>query len=228
MKRFELIQKEISTKIRISDEDIASYYRKQKTKQQKAHIFKYTLSHIFIPFESNIGSKNFKEAQNRNLLSKKKAFHLYNELKKNKSLQNISFERLAFQYSEKNFILNGGPLGSFSLPEINPVFKKIVQQLKVNEFSKPLKTEEGYYILKLDKKTLSSNPEAQREKQRIRNILQNERFHQTLNEWLKEQENNAFIYKNQLASNWKKKFKSQKKKKNSLSPEKKHKNKGKK
>jgi peptidyl-prolyl cis-trans isomerase C len=81
------------------------------------------------------------------------------------------FEDLAKQYSLDGSKEYGGDLGYFTAPEMVPEFSKAAFALKKGEISKPVKTDFGWHIIRLeDRKTGGAQPYDQ-VKSAIRNIL---------------------------------------------------------
>jgi peptidyl-prolyl cis-trans isomerase C len=82
------------------------------------------------------------------LSSKEEAEAVYNRLKKGDD-----FAKLAMDYSiDRQSAANGGDLPAFTADQatqFDPAFGKAVQNLKVGEFSQPVKTAYGYHIIKL-------------------------------------------------------------------------------
>ena len=69
------------------------------------------------------------------------------------------FEDLARKYSKDGSKEFGGDLGYFTYEEMVPAFSKAVFALKVGEVSKPVKTEYGWHIIKLeDRKKIGPRP----------------------------------------------------------------------
>ena len=96
IERRSLVEREINSKIKISDEDVAAYYLKNN-KDASNKIFEYTLSHIFISSNKR-GDK----------AAKQRGSEVYKKLKKGES-----FENLASDFSEDPNYTSGGLLGSF-------------------------------------------------------------------------------------------------------------------
>ena len=72
------------------------------------------------------------------------------------------FEDLARKYSKDGSKEFGGDLGYFTRDEMVPEFSKAVFALKVGEVSKPVKTEYGWHIIKLeDRKKIGPRPLAE-------------------------------------------------------------------
>ncbi len=69
------------------------------------------------------------------------------------------FEELARKYSKDGSKEFGGDLGYFTFEEMVPEFSKAVFALKVGETSRPVKTEYGWHVIKLeDRKKVGPRP----------------------------------------------------------------------
>jgi parvulin-like peptidyl-prolyl isomerase len=65
----------------------------------------------------------------------------------------VDFELLAQQvFSDSVLKNNGGYLGYFSWGDMDPAFEEAIYEMGIGEFSKPVKTEYGYSIIKLEDK----------------------------------------------------------------------------
>jgi len=84
--------------------------------------------------------------------SKEIADSLYSELMKGKS-----FEELAKgAFRDPKLRDTGGELGYISFDEMDPDFEKTAYQMRIGEISKPVKTVEGYSIIKIE--DIKQNP----------------------------------------------------------------------
>ncbi len=89
--------------------------------------------------------------------TKEEAEKVLNELKAGKK-----FEDLARKYSKDGSKEFGGDLGYFTKDEMVPAFSRAVFALKVGEISRPVKTEYGWHIIKLeDRKKIGPRPLAE-------------------------------------------------------------------
>jgi peptidyl-prolyl cis-trans isomerase C len=81
------------------------------------------------------------------------------------------FEDLAKQYSLDGSKDYGGDLGYFTAPEMVAEFSKAAFALKQNEVSKPVKTEFGWHIIRLDDRKMGAAQPFDQVKGAIRNVL---------------------------------------------------------
>ena len=89
--------------------------------------------------------------------TKEEAEKILKELKKG-----AKFEDLARKYSKDGSKEFGGDLGYFTFDEMVPEFSKAAFALKVGEVSKPVKTEYGWHIIKVeDRKKVGPRPLAE-------------------------------------------------------------------
>lgn len=179
LERHTLISKEVSSKIKISNDEIASFYI-QKTKNADSLVFEYKLAHIlFRP--ANGGNKEALERAN-------------SVLKKLK--EKNDFGALASQHSEDPNFSTGGLLGDFKKGEMLPQMENAVKNLKVGQHSTVIKTRAGYHILRVLKKTLVEDPRLQAQKPEIQQMLFAKAFDRGIRSWLKQLRQNAYVHIN--------------------------------
>lgn len=126
----ELLEKEIMSKAKVTDQDVKDYYEKNKadfatTSQIKA-------SHILVKTEGE-------------------ALKVLERLKKGEKFEAIAKKESIDKQSAKN----GGDIGYFSKGQVVPEFEKAAAGMKKGEVSSvPVKTSFGYHIIKVtDRKT---------------------------------------------------------------------------
>ncbi|MCB0361890.1 MAG: peptidylprolyl isomerase [Bdellovibrionales bacterium] len=171
-----VIEKELSSKIKISDDDVSTYYVHQ-IGDSKASIFEYTLSQIL--FLTRNGEEPARE----------KAQLVLSKL----NSRSASFDKLASQFSEDPKFSQGGNLGSFKAGEMLPEIEKAVVNLKPGEVSGIIQTRVGFHIVKLAKKSLVPNPDFEAKKESIRELLFAQAFKQQLRQWLDGKRQDSFI-----------------------------------
>lgn len=176
LERQGLIEREVTSKIRISDEDISSYYMAKKG-PSGSQIFEYTLSHIQL---------NPKNGSDEGALNRARAVE-----EKIKGGQ--SFEKLAEQYSEDPGFTKGGALGTFKAGEMLKEIEAAVRGVGPGETTGIIKTAGGYQIIKVNKRTLISDPKLDEEREEIRKTLYTEAFKRQFRLWLTQRRDEAFI-----------------------------------
>lgn len=112
--------------VTITDKELKEYY--ENNKETLFSPVTYTASHILVEDE-------------------KEADKIYEEIKDGKD-----FAKAAEEYSLDPSAKNGGQLGSFPRGVMVKEFQEGLDSLKVGEISKPVKTEFGYHLIKLDDK----------------------------------------------------------------------------
>lgn len=176
IQRRKIIEKEVQSRIRISDDDITTYYI-SKFGANDVQAFEYTLSHLIF-FRANGGDD---AAKRRALVA----------LKKLKA--GTDFPSVASQYSEDPNFTSGGIMGTFKDGEMRPEVNAVIKNLKVGKHSDLIKTPFGYQVIYLNKKTLTESPKIQQKKQSIHAALMNEAIQTQLKLWLKRKRDLAFI-----------------------------------
>jgi peptidyl-prolyl cis-trans isomerase SurA len=168
LQRQNLIQKEVSSKIKISDEDIYSYYIQNYGNTQSL-TYEYSLSHIIF-LKSNGGAP----------AAKKKADDVAAALAKGTA----SFESIAAQKSEDPDFVQGGVFGKYKLSDLNATLANVVKAMSVADVSSTIDLPDSYRILKVTKKTLVPSPDFIKKRDQIRAIIMTEQFKKQFRAWL--------------------------------------------
>ena len=169
-----VLNKEISSKINVSDQDIANYYNAHKSEFNLIEP-QYHLAQIFVTTAPGPQVHNLKNDKARNPdEARKKIEAIEGRLKAGED-----FAMLAQNYSEDpNTAQSGGDLGFIpesGLEKVNVQIRGMISSLKAGQISPILPAPDGFRILKL----ISKEPSGQRElsdprvQQTIREILRN-------------------------------------------------------
>jgi peptidyl-prolyl cis-trans isomerase SurA len=172
--RQQVIELEVSSKIKISDEDIAAYYTKTKGGTE---VYEYKLAHILF-LNRNGGPEQAKKRAEATL---------------SKVGKSLSFEALAKEYSEDTNFTKGGVLGTFRSGELSPEMEAAARNLSVGDTSGVVSSRVGYHIIKLLDKKLIVDPELEEEKPKLRALLFSEAFKKQFTNWLAQKRDDAFI-----------------------------------
>lgn len=176
LERQALIQKTISSKIKITDDEIQNYYM-NNFKGSSVTSYEYSLAHIlFLPKGGDV-----KAAQKRGeaVLARLK--------------NGESFETLAAQNSEDPNFSNGGFLGNFKSGEFLKELENAVVNLAPGATSNLVATKFGYHIVKLLSKKIVKDPVFESKKKDIQNILYEKAFAQQFKFWIEERKQSSFI-----------------------------------
>lgn len=132
------VQKEIEKKATPSEKQLKEAFEKNNEKLDASHI-------LLVTTDAKTG-KPMNEKQKAEV--KKKADEIYKKAKDGED-----FAKLAKEYSQDpGSKESGGSLGQFPRGAMVPEFEKVAFSLKDGEISKPVETQFGYHIIKLNKR----------------------------------------------------------------------------
>lgn len=170
--RNKLVNREIKSKIVITEDDIKSYYNANREKyvgQKKYHIW-----NIFIRLPDFAD-----ESTKGHALEKMEA--VITQLK-----QGRTFESLAAEDSDSPMDPQGADLGLFQLDELSPQLQKAVGVMKAGDFSPILKTDMGYQIIYVQKIAETDAKSLAKVKSEIQDALYNETVDNKFQAWIEE------------------------------------------
>lgn len=177
IERHSLIERAITSKIKISDEDIAAYYVAQKGAAAGKETFQYKLAHIlFLPKAGDVAGA---EQRAKAVLEKLNA--------------GASFETLASQFSEDPNFTAGGLLGTFKSGESLPEIEAAVAPLNVNNTTAVIRTRVGFHVVKLLEKVLIPSPDFEQNKRKIHAYLSEQAFKKQFAFWLAQKRQDSVI-----------------------------------
>lgn len=171
-----LMDSEIISKLRISDEDALNEYLK-KNPNAGPSIDEFSVSHIFFSPKKGGAEAALKRA----------------EVVLGKLRSGDNFETLAQQHSEDPNFSAGGSLGTFKSGEFLPEIEQAISGLKVNETTPIVKSRMGFHIVKLTGKKLTTDPKFEAAKERIKAFLLEESFKRQLKTWLNNKREESFV-----------------------------------
>ncbi|MCB0341551.1 MAG: peptidylprolyl isomerase [Pseudobdellovibrionaceae bacterium] len=172
LERRSLIEREVSSKIKISDEDVANFYVQNSTNKDTL-TFKYTISHILFKPDSQ-------GAERAEKVSKK-------------IQSGATFESMASQFSEDPNFSQGGLLGTFALNELSSEFQQAIKLLAENDVTSVVKSPMGFHIIKVNKKVLAPDPHFESNKEQLRESLFAQEFDKQFANWLEQKRQESFI-----------------------------------
>ncbi len=170
-----LIEKEMSNKVSVTDEEVAAF-KKEHADDLKIPE-KVRASHILIGFDDNDTDKTKAE-------KKAKAEKIRKEL-----LNGGDFAKLAMENSSCPSKAKGGDLGAFGRGQMVPAFEEAAFSQKVGEIGPVVETKFGYHIIKVtehDKGGTISD-------EKIKNMLETQKQREVANDLISKLRENAKI-----------------------------------
>jgi peptidyl-prolyl cis-trans isomerase SurA len=171
VERRQLVEKEITSKIKISEQDIISHYL-AKNRKSKSQIFEYNIAHILLkPSDKN------------------KASELVEKI-----TSGASFEALVKTNSIDDDTKNSnGVFGTFKSGEMIESIEKAISGLEIGQTSEVVQTPMGLHIFKVLDRKLVEDPEIEKQKQVIYQQLFAKAFKEQLDFWLLQKRKDAII-----------------------------------
>ena len=161
-----LIEKDIASKITISDAEVKKFYEENSDRFKRGETVK--ASHILVGVEPNATAEDKKK-------SKEKAEAILKQLK-----GGSDFAALAKKESSCPSKEQGGDLGAFGKGQMVPEFEKAAFALKPGELSPVVETQFGYHIIKLTEKHPEETVKLEEVKERITEFLKQQKVQQAL------------------------------------------------
>lgn len=171
----QFINRQIRSKIIVSDQDVGKYMDARKEKFSKGEIFRLRVILLKRPQEDADGK-----------ITEERAGLIMQRLDRGED-----FSMLAEEYSADISGKAGGDVGYISENQMAREFSDVLSAMKVGDSSKPFWTDKGMYIIKLDEKISEKNSDEIREA--IRKQLAEERFAEKYRVWIKGLRENARI-----------------------------------
>ena len=153
-----LLNKDIASRISITDQDVKNFYNANKATFNLAEP-RVHMAQILVTPNPDPAVRNLKNDKAQNEEQARRKIEMLNS----RIRQGEDFAMLAQNYSEDpNSAPNGGDLGFFpesALSKAGPELQKILDGMTPGQVTQPIRMQEGYRILKL----LSREPAGQRE-----------------------------------------------------------------
>lgn len=176
LERQNLLEQEVVSKIRISDEDALAEYLRHRP-NAKLSVDEFTVSHIF--FSPKKGGAPAAR-QRADVVLKKLS-------------DGEDFEKLAEQFSEDPNFTAGGLLGTFKSGEFLKEIEASVASLSPGQTTQIVQSRIGYHIVKLLDKKLAADPAFEREKESIKARLMEQAVQRQFRLWLQARKDDSFI-----------------------------------
>ena len=151
----ELRQREVSSRISVSESELDSYLILQKEEDQKS--YDYDLSHILLPITSRSGEGEINRKQ-----------EMIIDLRL-KIEDGEAFESIARSFSEGQQATNGGRLGWMKGSELPEIFLTAIRDTEIDELSEPFQSSSGFHLLRVN--GIKGNDPVIEEQINVRHIL---------------------------------------------------------
>ncbi len=177
--RTKLVNREIKSKIVITNEDIKTYYDSHSEKyggETKYHHRNILM--IVSPLADAVEKRRVKEEMEA-VLAKIK--------------DGEPFENMVAAYSESPLASEGGDLGLFALDKLSPTLREAVKDLKAGELTPVLDTEYGYQIFLVEEVMQTPVNPLEKVKLEIERILFDKIVDERFQAWLEELRENSHI-----------------------------------
>jgi peptidyl-prolyl cis-trans isomerase SurA len=176
IERQSLIEQEITSKIRLNDEDVLAFYNSESGRKLN-QVYEYGLGHIF--FDPN---KNGPDS------AQERAEKTHAQIR-----QGQSFDSLLNKHTEDTDTAANGFLGTFKSGEFSPEMEYAVKNLNIGETSGVVKSRSGYHILKLVSKKRIPDPEFDKNKEKFRGLLFERVFKRQFKSWIEQKRDDSSI-----------------------------------
>lgn len=179
IERQSLVETEIVSKLRITEDDALAEYLKRHP-ESKRTVHEFSVAHIF--FNPKKGGAEEASARATKVLQQL-----------NTSGKGSAFEALAEKYSEDPNYAAGGFLGNFKSGEFLPEVEAAILNLNPNDTTSVVKSRLGFHIVKLLSKKAGVDSAFEKAKPRIISELMDINFRRQLKIWLQSKREEAFI-----------------------------------
>jgi peptidyl-prolyl cis-trans isomerase SurA len=173
----EVIEREVGSRIQMSQVDARKYYEAHKEEFKSPGMVH--LGQILISTDK----RKPEEAQ-------KRADEALAELKAGQR-----FSEVAKKYSDGPSAEQGGDVGFLKEGTLAPSIAAVVAKLDVSEFSEPIETKYGYIILKVLERYSPGIPKFEEVEQRVNEVLYNQKMEPRLREFLTQLRRESYIYR---------------------------------
>ena len=167
------VRQKITDSVKVSDADLKAYYDNPKNKSQFVTAESIDARHILVKTKAEADKvRKLLEADN----------------------SDANWKKVAAQYSTDPGSKNsGGSLGNFPKGRMVKPFEDAAFALKVGEISQPVKTQFGYHVIEVTKKTPGSSKTFEQAKATIEQQLKYQKQSTAWDDWLKQAMKDAGI-----------------------------------
>jgi peptidyl-prolyl cis-trans isomerase SurA len=196
----QVIGQEVGAKIHITNEEVQDFYDKHK--QEMSGPEEITLSEILVSThpkpaaDKNASAETAEKNPDENApedpamvtKAEAKAKLIYTQLK-----TGAKFDELAKKESDGPTAAQGGPLGTFKKGELAKEFEDKTMSLKPGEFTEPIRTKQGFLILKVDAHRSAGIPPLKEVEDKIREAIYSQKLEPAARAYLNKLREQAYI-----------------------------------
>jgi peptidyl-prolyl cis-trans isomerase SurA len=184
----QVIQHEVGPKISITPEDVKKFYESHQKELDRQEAVR--LSEILIPTVAKPAKEGDTPIEDATSIAaaQQKADAAVAALAKGEK-----FEDVAKKYSEGPTVAQGGDLGTFERGKLAKQLEDRVFTMKQNETTEPIRTKQGFVILKVTEHQAPGVPPLKDVEQEIQNAIYYQKLQPALREYLTKLREDAFI-----------------------------------
>lgn len=200
----QVIGQEVGGKIHITNEEVQEFYNQHQKELEGPE--EITLSEILVSTErkppadknaqKDAGDKAEDKAEDKPgeedpakvAQAESKAKLIYQQLK-----NGAKFDELAKKVSDGSTAAQGGPLGTFKKGELAKEFEDKTMSLKAGEFTEPIRTKQGFLILKVDAHRSAGVPPVKEVEDNIKQAIYSQKLEPAARAYLNKLREQAYI-----------------------------------
>lgn len=199
----QVIGQEVGSKIHITNEEVQEFYQKHQKELEGPE--EITLREILISTQpkpapdksAQGGQKNADQAAEDKPAQEDPALAAQAEAKAKLAYQQLKngmkFDELAKKISDGSTAAQGGPLGTFKKGELAKEFEDKTLDLKPGEFTEPIRTKQGFLILKVDAHRSAGVPPLSEVEDNIKQAIYSQKLEPAARAYLNKLREQAYI-----------------------------------
>ncbi len=174
------LQHKVVGSILVTDQEVDNFLASNAGNLSGKMSDSFHLEDIVIPLPANPSSQEVQAAQQR-------AFSVLTRLK-----NGANFNQIAIEESSGTDALQGGDLGFRQLPELPEAFATAVVHMKPGDLSEPIRTANGWHIIKLVA-IQGGNGGGAPDKEQVKRLLYQRKFNEALENWMQKIRGTSYI-----------------------------------
>jgi len=176
--QFKLVGREIREKVEVTNQETRQYYRDHIEDFREAPFLRLSRISFIIPAVTDAGQLSARRALSSEALARLRAGEGFEQV-------------LAAYRGDKG--AEGGPMGQFSEGELTDPFASAVAGLLPGQYSEVIETPQAFHILRVDELNPGQVPEFEAVKERITQLLIEQKREAAIGSWMEELKKDAYI-----------------------------------